>query len=72
MSDCWAKRSPIHKNPDKGSILGGECNRTACTNRGATWWNKMTLGFYCADDAREINKSWPHDPICTDKSDMKD
>lgn len=33
----------------------GECNRTACDNRPAHFWNTSTHRFYCIHCARKIN-----------------
>lgn len=51
-------RYPKHKNPEKGQVHGGECNRTACKAHGAVFWNRETHAFYCAPDAHQIN--WRH------------
>lgn len=40
----------------KGQELNGECNRTACTNKKAFYWNTVTLAFYCPSCAHEISK----------------
>lgn len=50
-------------DPDKGQIHGGVCNRTACDHEGATWWNRETFGFYCKQDAFEINRGHEN-PLC--------
>lgn len=42
------------KTPEKGH-KNGECNRTACENTPATWWNQYTQAFYCEPCARRIN-----------------
>lgn len=44
------------KEPKKGEH-GGECNRTACKNTNAQWYNKVTEAFYCTKCARMINES---------------
>lgn len=44
------------KEPKKGEY-GGECNRTACKNTNAQWYNKVTEAFYCTKCARMINES---------------
>jgi hypothetical protein len=41
------RRYPMHDDPAKGQVFGGECNRTACANQGATWYNIVTYGLYC-------------------------
>lgn len=38
----------------KGSY-GGWCNRTACDNDAATWYNSSTRAYYCEKCAAEIN-----------------
>lgn len=39
---------------DKGTF-NGECNRTACPNHGAVWFNHSTRAFYCIDCAALLN-----------------
>jgi hypothetical protein len=41
---------------DKGN-KNGSCNVTACQQPGATYFNKSTRKYYCADCAEHIN--WP-------------
>lgn len=41
--------------PAKGEF-GGECNRTCCNRRPATWWNFSTQRFYCDDCAYILNE----------------
>ena len=48
-------RYPKHKDPEKGQVHGGECNRTDCKDHGAVFWNRVTHAFYCAPDAHQIN-----------------
>ncbi len=60
---------PNHEDPDKGTVLGGECNRTACDRHGATWWNNRTVRYYCKSCAMEINRGWEQmfsRPTCVD------
>jgi len=45
-----------NKEQKKGQH-GGECNRTACKNENAQWYNKVTEAFYCTKCARMINES---------------
>ncbi len=45
--DLHPSRYPQHPDPTKGQVHGGVCNRTACDNGRATWWNIHTYGFYC-------------------------
>lgn len=50
----------------------GECNRAACSNEGARWYNHSTKKHYCDDCARIINEFNPeaHDiyghALCTE------
>lgn len=56
--DIHKMRYPSHEdNPMKGQIYGGECNRTACFNRRATWWNIHTYGLYCPSCGPRMNFS---------------
>ncbi len=51
------------KKPDptiKGQ-RGGNCNRTACQQPGAHWYNPYTYAYYCAPCARELNECWQAD-----------
>lgn len=58
-------RYPKHEG-DKGTIFGGQCNRTHCGSHGATWYNRMTFGYYCQSDARGINECPDkRGPLCT-------
>lgn len=68
MTDSHPSRYPVHADPAKGQVYGGECNRTACTRRGATWWNMGTFGFYCSEDAYHINRagSLNKTPLCVE------
>lgn len=44
---------------------GGECNRTACTNEPAFYWNKYTQMWYCEACAVRINSyAKPQKDIC--------
>ena len=42
--------------PMKGEFKG-ECNRGACKNDFAKWYNKVMDAFYCSRCARMINES---------------
>lgn len=42
--------------PAKGE-LGGACNRTACQQRPATWFNHSTCKYYCDHCAELINEA---------------
>ncbi|MCE6958378.1 hypothetical protein LAZ40_04815 [Cereibacter sphaeroides] len=57
-------RYPQHADPAKGQVFGGLCNRTACGERRAVWWNVMTHGFYCRTCANGINDRLDQPPIC--------
>lgn len=35
------------------------CNRKACQQLGARWWNKSTRAYYCDNCARAINEHSP-------------
>lgn len=47
---------------EKGE-LNGECNRTACNNKGARFYNHSTKKHYCAKCARQINEYNHNDSI---------
>lgn len=49
------QKYPKHELSAKGSVFGGECNRTACRAPDATHFNLWTFGYYCAPCARAIN-----------------
>jgi hypothetical protein len=57
LNESHPQRYPVHADPEKGQVHGGECNRTACSTRGATHWNTDTFGFYCRADAEGINEA---------------
>jgi len=42
---------------DLKGVKNGNCNVTACQRPGATYYNKSTQAYYCADCAEAIN--WP-------------
>lgn len=44
------------KNPEelKGAF-NGNCNRTACQQPGAVWYNHSTEAYYCSKCAKLIN-----------------
>ncbi len=52
-------RYPKHEG-DKGQVFGGECNRTRCTEHGATWFNRGTRGYECEQHARGANSAPMH------------
>jgi len=43
------------RNPDKGQVQGGECNRTACSSKRAKYYNEVTRAYYCGGCAKKIN-----------------
>ena len=47
-------RYPKHEN-DKGTVFGGECNRTMCKCGEAVFFNPGTYAYYCVRDAININ-----------------
>ena len=53
-----------HEDPYKGQLFEGECNRTACTNLEAIWWNMGTYGLYCTPCARAINHGQRGSKLC--------
>lgn len=46
---------PMADKPKKGE-WGGECNRTACHNPEAVWFNVSTRKHYCGMCARTLNE----------------
>jgi hypothetical protein len=50
---------------EKGGRMG-ECNRTACTNVPAFWYNNSTQRWYCQTCAQRINSVCRED-ICVRK-----
>lgn len=42
-------------------VFNGPCNRTACQQQPATWWNPNTNAWYCAECALKINAHCPSD-----------
>lgn len=57
------QKYPKHANPEKGSVYGGVCNRTACGDVPALFYNKGTFGYYCVPCGRAINGRDPK-PLC--------
>lgn len=49
------QKYPKHALARKGSIFQGECNRTACDNVDARFYNKGTFGYYCVPCGHAIN-----------------
>jgi len=65
VTDLHPHRYPKHADPEKGQVLGGECNRTVCKAHGAIWFNIETRGFYCKRDAWAINEDpFFGEPLC--------
>ena len=48
-------RYPVHSDPLKGQVHGGECNITKCHWQNAVLWNTITYGLYCPACAKEVN-----------------
>lgn len=42
--------------PDKGQ-KNGSCNRQACQESGATWFNKVMKAYYCQPCALRLNET---------------
>lgn len=56
-------KSKSPNEPTNKAIKGlanGECNRTACTNKNAKWFNSSTEKYYCGTCAYLINSYTPH------------
>jgi hypothetical protein len=49
------QKYPKHALARKGSIFQGICNRTACDNVDARFYNKGTFGYYCTSCGWAIN-----------------
>lgn len=57
---------PVEPLPEDKGKLDGACNRSACLERPATWWNESTRAHYCSTCARLINDNTPDGSIiCT-------
>lgn len=54
---------PDHPNKEKGSVFGGVCNRTACGDFPALYYNRGTYGYYCVSCGHAINGRDPK-PLC--------
>jgi hypothetical protein len=50
----WRDVKPIDITKPIGTY-GGLCNRTACREEGAKWWNTSTRKYYCVMCASKIN-----------------
>lgn len=55
------------EDPKKGDWTG-ECNRTVCKNKPATWVHKDTKKYYCGSCARKINKEHNGPPLVTNSN----
>ena len=44
-------------------MQGGECNRTACHNPDAQWFNRSTRAYYCGECAMKLNHANPVDAL---------
>lgn len=60
------QKYPQHADPEKGSVYGGECNRTACREVPAMVYNRATFGYYCVPCARAINGRAIQNPLCVE------
>lgn len=58
-----ARKYPQHADTEKGSVYAGVCNRTACNEVPAVFYNKGTFGYYCVPCGRAINGRDPK-PLC--------
>lgn len=61
---CYPNHSVNNNLPnEKGKQFGGTCNRTACEQEQAYFWNVSTRGYYCRecsdhmDDGRDMAQS---------------
>jgi hypothetical protein len=43
------------------------CNRTQCLRTPATWYNRGSYAFYCADCANMLNRANADDEFCKDR-----
>lgn len=58
-------------NPAHKGVFGKNCNRQACQQPGATWWNIGTYKYYCASCAHLINQGarmYNEDVLCFEKT----
>lgn len=53
------------KDPALKGVYGGNCNRQACQQPNATWYNKGSYKYYCQKCAHLINTN-PGEPLCTE------
>src|SRR5690349_19861936 len=61
-----APKTEVEAMPEDKGKLDGACNRSACLERPATWWNESTRAHYCGTCARLINDNTPDGSIiCT-------
>ena len=44
-------------------VKGGECARTACSNKPATYFNKSTKRYYCPSCAALLNRANYYDAV---------
>ncbi|AGC36159.1 hypothetical protein B7L88_gp129 [Rhizobium phage RHEph10] len=51
------QRYESHGHETKGRIFNGECNRSACDNWRATYYNVMTYSYYCRPCGWAINEA---------------
>lgn len=65
----------MERTRNKGEFFGS-CNRSACLEPGATYYNESTRKYYCAECAEKINTHNPEfflengRPLCTNRGDV--
>jgi hypothetical protein len=59
-------RYQSHDIEFKGSVFNGECNRAACSRRGAKFYNVGTYSYYCVPCGRAINDASRSKPLCVE------
>lgn len=64
--DPTAAEQALFKQIRKGEYRGA-CNRSACLAPGATWYNRGSMRFYCAECAAMLNHANRNDPFCQDE-----
>lgn len=59
-------RCTCNKDPALKGVKGGNCNRAACQQPNAWWYNRGSWAYYCGPCAKLINKGYPKDEqLCT-------
>ena len=46
----------VNPDPELKGVEGGNCNRTACQQPGAVWYNSSTRKYYCRNCAITIQQ----------------